>query len=81
MVTRCELCGSDRVIPNVQVFDQGHYSDGKLKLVVCGVPDAIFFKDRLFGEVQAYVCGDCGHVALRVANPRELYDKYQESLS
>lgn len=81
MTTDCDICGSDKIIPNVRVFDQGQYSDGKLKLAVFGVPDAILFKDRLFGEVKAHVCGDCGHIELRVANPRELYDKYQESLS
>jgi hypothetical protein len=49
-------------------------------VVVFGDPGALVFKDRLYGELWADICGDCGHVELRVANPRQLYRHYRKSL-
>ena len=63
----------------VTVSDQGEYSDGRLKVVVFGDPSALVFKDRLYGELRADICGDCGHVELRVANPEELYGHYRKA--
>jgi hypothetical protein len=80
MATKCEVCGSEKIIPNVRVVDQGQYSDGQLKLVVFGEPDALIFKDKLYGKVAAHVCGECGHIELRVSNPQEMYRKYRASL-
>lgn len=80
MKTTCELCGSENIIPEVRILDQGEYSNGKLQVVVCGNPDAFIFKDRMMGELKAHVCGECGHTELKVMNPKELYRKYRESL-
>ncbi len=80
MTSTCEVCGSDKIIPNVRVVDQGEYSDGNLSLVVLGNPDAVIFQDRHYGKITAHVCGECGHVELSVANPRALYQKYLKAL-
>jgi hypothetical protein len=56
-----------------------HVSDGSLEVVVHGHPESLEFKDRVNGRVLARVCGACGHVELRAANPEELYEKYLES--
>jgi hypothetical protein len=32
---KCALCGSERMIPNVKVLDQGQYSGGRLLLRAC----------------------------------------------
>jgi hypothetical protein len=77
--TRCAECGSSKVVRDVTVFDQGDGSDGELHVVVCGDPDALVFKDRYYGVVGADVCGDCGHMELRVRNPQELYRHYLDS--
>ena len=37
------------------------------------------FKDRMYGVLKADICGECGHVELRVANPRSLYQHYEKS--
>ena len=63
----------------VTVQDQGEGSNRNLRVVVCGDPSALIFKDRLYGELKANICGDCGHVELRVANPKELYRHYRRS--
>jgi hypothetical protein len=76
----CKLCGSIKVVPNVHVVDQGRNSSGNLQLVVYGAPEAIFFKDRRWGEITADICGECGHLELRVENAKELYDHYLNSV-
>lgn len=77
----CPRCGSTGVLRGVLVADQGEGSSGKLNVVIVGNPQALFFKDRLYGEIRANVCGQCGHVELRVVNPGELYQHYLKSLS
>jgi hypothetical protein len=76
---RCPKCGSSKIIPRTRILDQGEYSDGSLKVVIDGDPNALIFKDRLYGRLAADVCGDCGHVELTVENPSELYEHYLRS--
>lgn len=71
---RCLRCGSSKIIPHVRVFDQGQYSNGGLLAVVDADPDALVFKDRLYDEITADICGDCGHVELKAEHPQELYE-------
>lgn len=80
MTTTCEKCGSNKIIPKMKILDQGQYSDGNTKVVIQGNPEAIFFKERLYGELTADVCGECGHVELKVQNPKDLWQQYQKSL-
>ena len=75
----CPRCGSAKMMFGVTVCDQGEYSGGTLRVVISGDPSALIFKDRLYGELKANICGDCGHVELRVANPKELYRHYRKS--
>lgn len=75
----CPRCGSTKMMIGVTVEDQGQHSGGVLKVVVCGDPSALFFKDPLSGELRANICGDCGHVELRVRNPVELYERYRKA--
>ncbi len=74
----CPRCGSAKMMFGVTIRDQGEV-DKTLQVVICGDPSALIFKDRLYGELKANICGDCGHVELRVANPTELYRHYRKS--
>ena len=76
---RCARCGSSRVIPGVTICDQGQGSNLRLQVVVCGDPEAVFFKDRLYKKMTADVCGDCGHAELKIEGARELYEHYRRS--
>jgi DNA-directed RNA polymerase subunit RPC12/RpoP len=76
---QCPKCGSSKIIPKARILDQGQHSDGDLKVVIYGNPEALIFKNRLYGKLTADICGDCGHVELRVENPEELYDHYHEA--
>ena len=77
--TECSRCGSTRIIPGLTIVDHGERSDGKLTAVIFGSPQALIFKDRLYAEIKADICGKCGHIELRVTNPKELYEHYQRS--
>jgi hypothetical protein len=76
----CSECGSARVIPDLTIADAGQYAAGTVGVVVYGNPDALFFRKPLRGELRAHICGDCGHVELRVANPGDLFERYRRSL-
>lgn len=76
---KCPRCGSTRVVPRARVVDQGEHSNGDLQVVVYGNPEALIFKDRLYGRLSADICGDCGYVELRVENPGELYQHYWQA--
>jgi hypothetical protein len=75
----CPKCGSTKIIPEIPIRDQGHYSDGFLQVVVEGNPRALIFKDCFYGRLAADICGDCGHVELRVDHPQELYEHYRQT--
>jgi hypothetical protein len=71
----CAKCGSERIIPHVPLVGNFEHST-RLKAVVIGNPDALILRDPLFGEVYANICGQCGHMELRVENSEELYEHY-----
>ena len=82
MSLTCPDCGSDKIVPNVPLLDHygnygGHSSPTQVQ--VHGNPQAWVFKDTAVGKVSADICGECGHVAVRVSNFRELYEKYQQA--
>ncbi len=76
---QCSLCGSTQVIPKVNIVDHG-YMDAKHSLAIelHGKPGAFIFKDTRKGVLKATVCGACGHVALSIDNPGELWEVYQK---
>jgi len=75
----CPRCGSSKMMYGVTVQDQGEGSNRNLRVVICGDPSALILKDRFYGELKANICGDCGHVELRVANPKELFRHYRKT--
>ena len=77
----CPRCGSSKIIPNANILGRIGYSDGRISIVVDGDPDALIFKDRLYDQFTADICGDCGHVELTAAHPEEFYEHYLHSSS
>ena len=63
---QCPKCGSSKIIPRARV---PIHPNADLSVVVYGNPDALIFKEQLLGPLRADICGDCGHVELRVENP------------
>ena len=76
---RCLRCGSSKIVPRVRILDQGQYSNGKLQVVIDADPDALIFKDRLYDQITADICGECGRVELKAEHPQELYEHFLRS--
>jgi RNA polymerase subunit RPABC4/transcription elongation factor Spt4 len=72
----CPRCGSTKIIPDVTAKVVGA---GPVQVLVFGNPQAFVFKDSLYGDITANICGQCGHIEFRACNPSELYYHYQES--
>jgi hypothetical protein len=77
----CRACGSAKVIPDAIILNQGEPIVGKLLVAVDGDPEALVFKNRLYGQLTADICGDCGHVELKVKDPAALFEHYRRSQS
>jgi ribosomal protein S27AE len=77
---KCMKCGSTKIIPNVQIQDQGQYSDGHLKVVIAEDPKALFFKNNRLTRLKAQICGECGYTEFIVEDPHMLYSAYIKSL-
>ncbi len=77
--TACPRCGASEIMRAVTVCDAGEGSRGVLQVVIIRNPDALIFKDRLYGQLKADICARCGHAELRVTNPKQLYNHYLKS--
>lgn len=79
---RCLKCGSDAVIPNVQVIDRGDANARKpLDLGLATKPDARVFKGEVRVQTTASVCGDCGFVEVYATDPAALWDAHIDRLA
>ncbi len=77
MDLKCKNCGSEKMIPGVQMLDQGHHSDGTLKAHVgFEDPDAVIFRGAVYARLKANICGECGYTELFADDPAELYAAY-----
>lgn len=77
MDLKCRNCGSEKVIPEVRVQDQGHHSDGLLKAYVGNNdPAAVILREPVFAKFKANICGECGFTELFADDPAALYAAY-----
>jgi predicted nucleic-acid-binding Zn-ribbon protein len=82
MDARCTKCGSGKVIPLVDIQDQGQYSDGSLRAWVGFTnPEAWMFKGSVYARLRATICGQCGYTELTAADPAALYEAYLKTRS
>ncbi len=76
-VAKCGRCGSDRVIPNVDLLTaHGEYGPGELEASVDEDPVALLFRRRVASALKAVICGACGHAEVYVEEPDALYQGY-----
>ncbi len=77
MNLKCKNCGSEKIILDVSVQDQGQHSDGRLKAHVGNNdPTAVFLREPVFARFKANICGECGFTELFASTPAELYAAY-----
>jgi hypothetical protein len=79
MTLTCAKCHSTKIALNVQVMDQGQYSDGSLKAIVVEKPEAIIFQGRKTTRIRANICGECGFTELFADAPELIYASYLKS--
>ena len=79
---RCLKCGSDAVVPDVELVDRGE-SDARrpTQLGFETKPDAILFTGEVRVGTRARVCGDCGFVELYADDAAKLWDAYVDRLA
>ena len=71
-----------RIFPRrTQFANQGEYSDGMRKAVVIVNSGALVFRNQMFGEIRADICGQCSHLELRIEGPEDLYEHYLKTMS
>lgn len=77
----CRACNSDRVIPPSanRIAYYGNSGLTALHVIVDGDPSALLMKDRQDSDLQAFICGACGHLEMFATEPAKLYDKYLEA--
>lgn len=76
---KCRLCDSVKIMENMSITDFGHGNVEKNLSVYIQRTDRAFFNKSEKGEIKAQICGDCGHIDLKVGNPKELWEAYQNS--
>lgn len=79
MYRSCLVCGSDKIIPNLDLQDTGGHPSTTHGISVASRPDAFLFRGKVSGRLTASVCGDCGYVAFFVDRSRELYEAYAQA--
>ncbi len=76
----CTKCGSDKIMSNVKIVDEGMAGDkNDTSIEFKKNPDAWIFKGTQRGTLLANACGQCGYVELSVGNPKELWDLYKKN--
>ena len=72
VTTKCPACGSSTIIPNVEVS-----GDSILRRVALSEQHQAMPSDpRMEDSLKADLCGECGHISLRAANPAKPLDQY-----
>ena len=76
MMTKCIICGSEEIIPNLRVFTKIG-SDTDTAYVALDPPKKVKGESVEIG-FRAAICGSCGHVELYVRYADELLDAYKK---
>ena len=82
MYTRCLLCQSTDLIPNVAVHDDGTgwgYSAREHYVTVASNPQAFLRTGEVSSQLLATICGACGYTVLFVADPKALLAAYRQA--
>lgn len=78
---RCPKCGSSDVLAGVQVRDEGRNGSHPLRVMVEEPEPAghgpIWVQGQSTGELQAWICANCGYTELYANNLDKLLRSYR----
>ena len=76
-ISNCPKCGSSKIVPQARIIDRGDVNLAlPLQVAVERDPDSLIFKDRVYRELVARICGACGFTELYTTQPLGLYQAY-----
>ena len=74
---QCPRCGSGKVVPRATIIDTADHGVAMpLRAVVARDPDTLLFKERVYTDLQARICGSCGFTEIYAAQPLAFYNAY-----
>jgi ribosomal protein S27AE len=78
----CPRCGSDKMVPNLFVEDHGDtFLPRALSVHIEAMPLALFLRGKQTAELQASLCGNCGHVEWVATNAQAFYEAYVAAMN
>ena len=72
MKDKCVNCGGGKLIHEIELLDTGEGSNRTATLSLAKDPDAVFFTEPCYSDVNVSVCEDCGFIHLFARNLAEL---------
>lgn len=75
----CRKCGSTKIMKDTVISDFVDYGASQNLSVRIQKTDRAFFNQYAKAEIVSDICGNCGHMELKVANPKELWDAYSKN--
>ena len=76
---RCPVCGSDQLIPDVDLRDRYRRATIQHEVELIAHPQRLMNRGGLTSPVRVLVCGECGYVMLFADLPGDLWRVYRES--
>ncbi|MBN1617802.1 hypothetical protein JW887_00470 [Candidatus Dojkabacteria bacterium] len=68
---KCTKCESTEIFYLESVVDRAHGNNASKLLV--GLKND-FWRGKIGGEIEAYICANCGYVEFYLKDPKSLYD-------
>ncbi|HYJ46453.1 MAG TPA: hypothetical protein VEV81_07550 [Pyrinomonadaceae bacterium] len=77
----CPKCGSNEIVPNVEVrdYDASSYRELTVAVPLPRPPGAFVYKGYEASSLRAWVCGGCGYTEFYATNCRELLAAYKQA--
>lgn len=72
----CKKCGSTKIMEDIILSDYVVYGIPKNLSVRLKKTNRVLFNEYAKTDIISDICGNCGHMELKIANPKELWETY-----
>jgi len=78
-MNECPECASEKIVKNAALREYAeNYAEFNLRVVLFQKPENWIFKQGVYTDIRAEVCGDCGFLQPYAADPAQLWEAYQK---